>query len=460
MGFNKRVVDDFFQLLGGLMDQYKFKPDRIYNCDETGISSVPKSKSKIIASKGRKQVGAITSAERGETVTVEICMNAAGTYMPPFFIFPRKRFNSEFMRNAPIGSIAEFHQSGWMQKDIFEKWMVHFIQFSHATQDNPVLLLLDGHCTHTKSIELIQIARDNGVVLLCFPPHCTHRLQPLDVAFMKPLSTYYDKETTNWLRNHGGDVVTLKQLAEIFGLAFIKAATMTTAINGFQKTGICPFNPDIFNDLDFMAAETTNVLIENDDMAQVSSVPPLPVIRESCTLPEASNSTTDNEKVPDPMPGCSHWNDQTPKVKKTTFKNVSPEDVLPVPQQTLENREKKKRNSRFRGKTAVITESPYKKALEEHQKNSKKFPAKRKVTNVKKKLFSKPDKPSNKVNEQNDDQTSNEDDVECLYCGNTYLQSNEGWVQCRACLKWAHCSCAGEDDNDDELYHICDICKV
>jgi len=112
MGFNKRVVADFFQLLGRLMDQYKFKPDRIYNCDETGISSVPKSKSKIIASKCRKQVGAITSAERGETVTVEIYMNAAGTYMPPFFIFPRKRFNSEFIRNAPIGLIAEFHQSG------------------------------------------------------------------------------------------------------------------------------------------------------------------------------------------------------------------------------------------------------------------------------------------------------------------------------------------------------------
>lgn len=178
--------------------------------------------------------------------------------------------------------------------------------------------MLDSHCTHTKSIELIQIARDNGVVLLCFPPHCTHRLQPLDVAFMKPLSTYYDRETTNWLRAHGGDVVTLKQLAEMFGLAFIKAATMTTAINGFQKTGICPFNPDVFNDSDFMAADTTNVQIENDylSMAQVSSVPPMPVVRESSTLPETSNSTTDNEKVPELLPGCSHWNDQTPAVKK------------------------------------------------------------------------------------------------------------------------------------------------
>lgn len=50
-------------------------------------------------------------------------------------------------------------------------------------------------------------------------------------------------------------------------------------------------------------------------------------------------------------------------------------------------------------------------------------------------------------------------DAECLYCGESYSTSTEGWVQCRVCKKWAHCSCAGEDDNDKELYHICDICK-
>lgn len=54
MGFNKIVVLKFFQQLGGLLDMYKFSPDRIFNCDETGIFSVPKCKSKIIASKGRK----------------------------------------------------------------------------------------------------------------------------------------------------------------------------------------------------------------------------------------------------------------------------------------------------------------------------------------------------------------------------------------------------------------------
>lgn len=142
MGFNKPVVMQFFNLLGDLMDRYKFTPDRLYNCDETGISSVPKSKAKIIATKGRKQVGSITSAERGETVTVEMCMNAAGRYMPPLFIFPRQRSNIEFMRNAPPGSTVEFHPSGWMQKTIFERWLQSFITFSNATKELPVLLLL------------------------------------------------------------------------------------------------------------------------------------------------------------------------------------------------------------------------------------------------------------------------------------------------------------------------------
>jgi len=76
---------------------------------------------------------------------------------------------------------------------------------------------------------------------------------------MKPLSVYYDKEITNWLRSHPGEVVNLKHVAEIFGLAFVKAATMTTAMNSFKSTGIFPFNPDVFKDSDFVASDTTNV---------------------------------------------------------------------------------------------------------------------------------------------------------------------------------------------------------
>ena len=71
--------------------------------------------------------------------------------------------------------------------------MKHLIQHTAASKDNPVLLLLDGHATHVKNLAVIDLARQNGVIM-CFPPHCTHRLQPLDVSFMGPQTLFMDKK--------------------------------------------------------------------------------------------------------------------------------------------------------------------------------------------------------------------------------------------------------------------------
>ena len=108
-------------------------------------------------------------------------------------------------------------------------------------------------------MEVIDLARANGVVLLCLPPHCSHKMQPLDVSFMKPLSIYYDQELEKWLRNHSGRVVTTFQVAKLFGIAHTKAATAQTAINGFKKTGLFLINRDIFEPHDFAPCQPTNI---------------------------------------------------------------------------------------------------------------------------------------------------------------------------------------------------------
>lgn len=70
------------------LDKYKFTPSRIWNVDETGITTVQKPK-KVVAARGKKQIGAATSAERGELVTHACVINAAGNLMTPMFVFPR-----------------------------------------------------------------------------------------------------------------------------------------------------------------------------------------------------------------------------------------------------------------------------------------------------------------------------------------------------------------------------------
>ncbi|KAF2896804.1 hypothetical protein ILUMI_09372 [Ignelater luminosus] len=74
--------------------------------------------------------------------------------------------------------------------------------FTNASKANPVILLLDGHASHTQSLELIDEARNNGVTIICFPPHTTHKLQPGDVGFMRPLSAFYGQAVTAWLRSN------------------------------------------------------------------------------------------------------------------------------------------------------------------------------------------------------------------------------------------------------------------
>uniref|UniRef100_UPI00358F9432 tigger transposable element-derived protein 2-like n=1 Tax=Myxine glutinosa TaxID=7769 RepID=UPI00358F9432 len=258
-GFNRQAVNRFFDLLEDLMEQHNFPPDKVYNVDETGMTTVQSRPSKIIALKGRRQVGSITSAERGVLVTMEICMSATGAFVPPLFVWPRVRMKPELMDGAPLGSISQCHKSGWMQTEIFTIWFEHFLKVSGASKENKVLLILDGHKTHTQNLDVITMAKDNGVYMLSIPPHCSHKIQPLDVSFMTPLSTYYTQEVERWLRQHLGRCVTVFQLASLFGTAYRKSATAENAANGFRKTGIFPVNRNIFQDHEFAPATVTDL---------------------------------------------------------------------------------------------------------------------------------------------------------------------------------------------------------
>ena len=72
--------------------------------DESGVTVVQKL-SKILAHKGKHQVGKITSVERGQNITTICCMNAMGGFVPPGFIFPRQCMKIELQDGAPPGSM-------------------------------------------------------------------------------------------------------------------------------------------------------------------------------------------------------------------------------------------------------------------------------------------------------------------------------------------------------------------
>ncbi|KAK0066392.1 tigger transposable element-derived protein 4 [Biomphalaria pfeifferi] len=88
--------------------------------------------------------------------------------------------------------------------------------------------------------------------MICLPPHCTHRIQPLDVSFMKQVSTYYDSELQVWLRSLPGRVITEFQIASVFAKAYLRASSLATAVGGFEKKGICPVKRIILQDWEYL----------------------------------------------------------------------------------------------------------------------------------------------------------------------------------------------------------------
>ena len=154
-------------------------------------------------------------------------------------VFKRKRLRPELEDGAPTNTIFTCTDSGWMDSEAFLMWMKHFIKHVQPSKESKCLLLLDGHSSHTKNLEAINLARECGVVMLSFPPHTTHRMQPLDVGFFKPLKTAYNRSVETWMKSHSYKrAVSAYQVSRFVGEAYLKAATMETAINGFRATGL------------------------------------------------------------------------------------------------------------------------------------------------------------------------------------------------------------------------------
>ncbi|KIJ24820.1 hypothetical protein M422DRAFT_194237 [Sphaerobolus stellatus SS14] len=119
------------------------------------------------------------------------------------------------------------------------------IQTRGKVAGKPHVLLVDGHNSHHTGT-LLQYAKENNIIMLGYPPHCTHALQGLDVACLSHLKDLYWKELESFEElNHGR--ISKHDFPFVFGMAFHKAFTEDTILAAFQATGIHPFNPDIIS---------------------------------------------------------------------------------------------------------------------------------------------------------------------------------------------------------------------
>lgn len=418
--FNKTNVDNFFDKLATVMDKSEFTASQIWNIDETGVSTVCKP-SKIVAAKGKRNIGSVTSAERGTNVTLIVAVSASGITIPPMFIFPRKKYKDHFVLGGPPDCIGVGNASGWSSDVEFYIFMEHFIKHVKPSVECPILLLLDNHSSHL-SIKTLDLAKSNGVVMLSFPPHCSHRLQPLDVSVFAPFKRYLSAAQDGWLRSNPGRTMTIYNIPSVVAESLPLATTGLNIINGFKKSGIFPYNREIFTSSDFAPSYVTD---RPDDLTT-------PTVPHSSTPLHTELDVTVNV-------------DDSPKPSTSRGTSAfSPEAVLPFPKAGPRKQAKLGKKKR---RAAILTDTPEKDALaDEQMTRQKKIPKrveKKKKKQVKKKVLQ---------------EYSSEEEQECycLVCLKAYSDSlpGEEWIQCHTCRQWAHTRCA----TNSGVMYVCVNC--
>jgi hypothetical protein len=89
--FQQGFCTTCFDLLGSNIATFGFTPEKILCVDACGFSSVQKRPHEIVARKGKYQVGAVASGERGVNTTMVCVVSAAGVYILPMIIFKAEK---------------------------------------------------------------------------------------------------------------------------------------------------------------------------------------------------------------------------------------------------------------------------------------------------------------------------------------------------------------------------------
>ncbi|KAG5866050.1 hypothetical protein JTB14_006423 [Gonioctena quinquepunctata] len=153
-----------------------------------------------------------------------------------------------------------------------------------------------------------------------------------------------------WLKQNPGRIISPYQICKLMCPAYFKSSTAEILVNGFRKSGICPFNKNIFSDYDFVIerqrerSPPPNILQNNEEVT---------TSRDVLTQPQKQNEQTPSKQ------GNALKRIEAPK---TNF--VGTEDISPLPCHSGTPGSEKGRKPR-QGSSYVITCTPHKDELGE-----------------------------------------------------------------------------------------------
>ena len=260
--FNRKNADRyesyqyFFDLLRQKLEYYRISTENQYNMDEKGFMIGVMNKEQRIFTKDTFQKGHTLAANQDgnrEWITILATICADGTFLPPGILYQSK--SGDIQAEWVEAATSQQHQAhvapsetGWTSDIIAMHWLQEvFDRYTKQEATNGLkyrLLYIDGHGSHL-NMNFIKWCDNNRIILAIYPPHSTHRLQPLDVSIFSPLSKAYSFQLTQHMANcQGLSKVSKKDFLSLFWPAFEKSFSPSNIHSAFRKTGLNPLDSE------------------------------------------------------------------------------------------------------------------------------------------------------------------------------------------------------------------------
>ena len=238
----REVVDKYFACLKTTLENKGLTnaPRQLFNRDETFLPlNIPCSK--VIAHKNARHVYA-QSRGTSEHITLLCCASAAGIAHPPMIIYSKSFPGGNYRFDGPDDALYARSESRWIGSELFLSWMKK-VFLRHCGSQLPIILFFDGmHVSHI-TLNVIDLARENDVILFCLPPHTTHALQPLDVSIFRSLKSNFSKVVHALSFAKKDFVVSKREFARVVKVPFERAFSIPNIKAGFANCGVYPYNP-------------------------------------------------------------------------------------------------------------------------------------------------------------------------------------------------------------------------
>ncbi|RAL59416.1 hypothetical protein DID88_006790 [Monilinia fructigena] len=180
-------IQAWFDAFRTRLIERKYELDDMYNMDETGFGVGTTQSTRIIVDSTQKSNWKVTAGKQ-EWITAFECVNAAGKALSPMVIFKAQNTNSAWIpKDTPQSWQFSTSTNGWTSNIHGLEWLKRVFEpeSKKVSGDRPRLLIMDGHSSHITG-SFIAFCIEKDIDLLILPPHCSHLLQPLDIAVSSP----------------------------------------------------------------------------------------------------------------------------------------------------------------------------------------------------------------------------------------------------------------------------------